>query len=127
MSRSLDDLSAEARPLVDKFLAKLTEENIHVMIIDTLRTKAEQEENIKKGVSWTMNSYHLPDNTGKSNAIDVCPYSVFALYGPDKLLWEARDPIWDKIGEIGEKVGLKWGGRWKKKDLGHFEYRRQHA
>jgi hypothetical protein len=112
---------------VDKFLAKLTEENIHVMIIDTLRTEAEQVKLKAAGKSWTLNSLHLPDETGKSNAIDICPYSVFALYGEDKLQWDARDPVWAKIGELGEKSGLKWGGRWKQKDLGHFEYRRQHA
>ena len=30
---------------------------------------------------------------------------------------------WEKIGKIGERCGFTWGGRWKQKDLSHFEYR----
>lgn len=122
MSRSLDDLTPEMRAKTDKFLAKLVEKSIQIMIVDTLRTDKEQEENIKKGVSWTKNSKHLPQKpSGKSNAIDICPYHTYQLYGPDKIQWNANDPVWLKIGEIGESFGLKWGGRWKKRDMGHFE------
>lgn len=28
---------------------------------------------------------------------------------------------WGKIGEIGKKLGLTWGGDWKFKDMPHFE------
>lgn len=103
--------------MAERFLALLTERGVCVMIIDTLRTKEEQIENIKKGVSWTLNSRHL---TG--DAIDIVPYSQYQLHGADKLQWDALDPIWLKIGEVGESVGFKWGGRWKQKDMGHFEY-----
>jgi peptidoglycan L-alanyl-D-glutamate endopeptidase CwlK len=93
------------------------------LIVNTLRTQAEQDENVKKGVSWTYNSKHLPDINGKSNAIDICPWLVFNLHGPDKLQWDSNDPAFQKIGEIGESIGLTWGGRWKVKDSGHFELR----
>lgn len=121
MSRALDDLSTKFKPLVFELLARLTEAKIPVLIIDTLRTKAEQADNIRRGVSWTENSKHLPDETGKSNAIDVCPYSEFSMVGPDKLQWDANNPVWQKIGLIGERIGLVWGGRWKVRDMGHFE------
>ena len=33
-------------------------------------------------------------------------------------------PLWNRIGVIGEFVGLEWGGRWAKPvDLPHFQYR----
>lgn len=88
-----------------------------VLILDTLRTPEEQAENVKRGVSWTLNSKHL---TG--NAIDVVPYAVFDAAGPDKLNWDGSDPVWQRLGEIGEACGLTWGGRWTKTpDYGHFE------
>lgn len=119
MSRALDDLSPRMRPLVDRFLAKLMEARIPVMIVDTLRTPAEQAENVAKGVSWTLNSKHL---TG--DAIDVAPYDIYDLHGPDKAEWDETDPIWLKIGPIGQACGLKWGviKGGKRIDLGHFEF-----
>jgi D-alanyl-D-alanine carboxypeptidase-like protein len=68
-------------------------------------------------VSWTPNSKHL---TG--DAIDLVPYDVYTLHGPDKLRWDATDRAWQIMGDIGEKLGLRWGGRWQQKDMGHFEY-----
>ena len=125
MSRALDDLDSQFRPLAYELIARCVEAGIVVMIIDTLRTKEEQEANVAKGVSWTMNSKHLPQlPEGKSRAIDIAPYSIFQLAGPDKLQWDAGDPVWNRIGEIGEKLGLKWGVRrgGKQIDPGHFEF-----
>lgn len=36
---------------------------------------------------------------------------------------ELGDPRWLQIGELGEKVGLEWGGRWSKpkRDRPHFQ------
>lgn len=116
MSRKLDDLSPAFRPLAVELLARCVEAGIAVLIVDTLRTRDEQAENIRRGVSWTTDSRHL---TG--DAIDVCPFECWNLHGPDKLQWNASDPVWLKIGAIGESLGLIWGGRWRVKDLGHFE------
>ena len=122
MSRALNDLSPAFRPLAFELLARLTEAGIHVLIVDTLRTKEEQTANVAKGVSWTTNSRHL---TG--DAIDLAIYEQYALHGEDKLQWDADDPTWLRIGQIGEALGLIWGGRWKQRDLGHFERKRTTA
>lgn len=122
MSRLLNDLNPEFRNRVYVFLAKLVEANIPITIIDTLRTQEEHEANLLKGVSWTKHSKHLD-----GLAIDICPYSIFNENGPDKLNWDATAQVWDKIGSIGESVGLVWGGRWKQKDMGHFEMPREAA
>jgi peptidoglycan L-alanyl-D-glutamate endopeptidase CwlK len=116
MSRRLDDLAPAFRPLAVELLARCAEAGIAVLIVDTLRTPAEQAENIRRGVSWTRNSKHL---TGE--AIDVCPYQTYELHGPDKLQWDHADPAWHVIGRIGEAIGLRWGGRWQQRDMGHFE------
>lgn len=117
MSRRLNDLSLAMRPLAVELLARLTEAGILVLIVDTLRTPEEHAENLRKGVSWTTRSKHLD-----GHAIDLCPYKTFILAGPDKLQWDTTDPVWSRMGQIGEAVGLVWGGRWTKTpDVGHFE------
>lgn len=132
MSRSLDDLSAAFRPLVYELLAHLTERGLMVMIVDTLRTKAEHASHLAKGTSQTKLSKHLPRglrgfappavDLDKADAIDLCPYSVWQLNGADKLTWDAGDPAWQIIGEEAEKLGLRWGGRWTTlPDPGHVE------
>lgn len=116
MDKQLDSLQQLMRQRTFEFLSRLIEANIPVMIINTLRTVDEQKANIANGTSWTPNSKHLI-----GNAIDICPYSIYQEVGPDKLQWDSNDPIWNKIGTIGESCGLKWGGRWTVKDMGHFE------
>lgn len=122
MSRSLSDLDpklvAKAVVLLDKAESEL---GFAVVIIDTLRTPEEQAENIRKGVSWTVHSKHLPQpDCGKSHAIDVAPRHLMALKG-----WAPYHPDWKKLGVLGESLGLVWGGRWrgKKRDCPHFELR----
>lgn len=116
MSRALNDLSPRFKPLAIELLARCVEAGIPVLVVDTLRTPAEHQANLAKGVSWTTRSKHLD-----GDAIDICPYDVFQANGPDKLHWQ-DGPVWHRLGAIGEGLGLRWGGRWKQRDLGHFEY-----
>lgn len=131
MSRALNDLAPEFRPLAIELLARCVEAGIAVMIVDTLRTQAEHEANLAKGVSWTNRSKHL-----FGLAIDIAPYDEYRLHGADKLKWDPSDAAWGKIGVIGESLGLKWGvwvrsaravpdwarrGEFVNIDLGHFE------
>jgi hypothetical protein len=123
MTRNLNDLAPECRPIFFEFLARLTEAGIQVQIINVLRNEAEQAANVARGVSQTMNSRHLPQPpSGLSHAIDVCPYAQYELHGPDKLEWSATDPAWQVIGRVAEALGLRWGGRWAMRDMGHCEW-----
>ena len=117
MSRALNDLAPVFRPLACELLARAVEAGIPVFIVATGRTPAEHAANLAAGVSWTSHSKHLD-----GLAIDICPYDTYMLHGPDKLRWDGADPIWTQLGTIGEALGLRWGGRWKQQDLGHFEY-----
>jgi hypothetical protein len=119
-------------------LARLTERGVLVMIVQTSRTPAEQEENLKNGTTKVQYSKHLPRrlrgfplgeyaDADKCDAIDLCPYDVYLIAGPDKLAWaEYASPqiraAWKAIGEIGEALDLRWGGRWSNPhDPGHLE------
>jgi hypothetical protein len=126
MSRLLNELDYRLKNVAFELLARCAEAGIPVMVITTSRTIEEQTDAVARGVSWTMNSKHLPQPPdGKSLAIDICPYEQFQLHGPDKLQWSADDPAWQQIGKIGEALGLKWGviKDGTRLDLGHFEWR----
>jgi peptidoglycan L-alanyl-D-glutamate endopeptidase CwlK len=117
MSRALNDLDPRFRPLAIEFIARCVEAGIAILIVDTLRTPAEHAVNVSTGRSWVARSKHLD-----GLAIDICPYAQWSLNGPDKLQWDGDDPVWERLGAIGESLGLRWGGRWQQRDLGHFEY-----
>lgn len=108
----IDSLSSRMKPLACELIAKCIEARIDVRIIETLRSKERQAELIEKGVSWTTNSKHL---TG--DAIDIAPVAVLPLKN-----WAPYHPHWNVIGEIGENLGLSWGGRWHVRDCAHFEF-----
>lgn len=114
--RKLDDLNPTFKSLAIALLARLVEAGIQVMIVETLRTAEQHAADVASGHSWITRSKHQD-----GLAIDIAPYSVWQLHGDDKLQWSADDPVWQQIGAIGESLGLKWGGRWTQKDLGHFE------
>jgi len=116
MDRSLDSLDPKFKPLAIHLLARCVEAGIAVMIVNTRRTAEEQRENLLKGVSWVQHSKHED-----GLAIDIAPYEYWQRGGKKSISWDASDPVWGQIGAIGEHLGLTWGGRWKIKDLGHFE------
>ncbi len=89
-----------------------------MLIVNTRRTDVEQAAAVARGVSWVTHSKHQD-----GLALDIVPYEIYTeASGGDKLLWNETNPIWLRIGQIGEALGLRWGGRWKQRDLGHFEY-----
>lgn len=49
-------------------------------------------------------------------AFDAVPRAYKSL--PD---WNPSGPDWQTIGQIGESLGLTWGGRWTSPDEPHFE------
>jgi peptidoglycan L-alanyl-D-glutamate endopeptidase CwlK len=114
MSRKLEDLSDRMRPLAVELL-RLARLEFPVAIIETLRTPEQQAINVKNGVSWTLHSKHL---TG--DAIDVAPSAVLLLKN-----WAPLHPDWLRLGEIGEALGLVWGGRWKRRDCPHFQIKEE--
>lgn len=116
MSRLLDDLDPRFRPQAIELLARLTEAGIAVMIVQTLRSQAEQDQAVKSGHSWVPHSKHQD-----GLAMDVCVYDEYLLHGPDKLKWSTDDVIWDRVATIAEMIGLRSGYRWKQRDAGHVE------
>lgn len=113
----IDSLSAELQPRARRLLELAAAEGIELVVTEGRRTVERQRELYAQGrttpgpiVTWTMNSKHL---TGE--AFDV------AVRVDGKLTWPDDDALWERIGQIGESVGLRWGGRWEQRDRPHFE------
>lgn len=134
--RSLDSLSSEFLPLACEWVTRVLARGVPVLILQTGRTPEEQAVNVANGTSRTSMSLHLPRamrwntslallmpaDAGKSDAMDIAPYAQFVLHGANKLQWDTGDPAWSVIGEEAERVGLRWGGRWRDPfDPGHAE------
>jgi LAS superfamily LD-carboxypeptidase LdcB len=125
MSRSTKDLHPAVAQLAHALLVRASENGTPIIITQTLRTKEEQDAlyaqgRTKPGKIVTKarggESYH---NYGL--AFDV------ALVVGKRIVWDKNDlnknnkDDWQEIGELGESVGLEWGGRWKFKDVPHFQ------
>lgn len=67
-------------------------------ITDGKRTLEEQEKNVAKGVSKTMDSKHLPQRDGLAHATDSVPYPA-----PD---WSSVQRSLDAIKKIDPKLDL---------------------
>ena len=96
-------------------------------VLEGRRTVEQQRINIAKGVSWTMNSKHIPETPdGLSRAVDVIIYPV------DWEDWKKLYWFGGLVKGIATQLGvpLRWGGDWdsdqnlqeeKRLDLVHFE------
>lgn len=89
-------------------------------VVEGGRTIARQRENVARGVSQTMDSYHLPQADGLSHAVDLAPLIDGEIPWKD---WQAFVDLARVIkacaAELGVPVG--WGGDWKMQDGPHFQ------
>lgn len=117
MDRSLDSLTPDTRALAEQLLALAAAEGYDLLVVSTRRTCAEQNALYAQGRTAPGNivtkargcmSWHV-----LGRAFDI------AIRSPKN----ASAADWQRIGALGESVGLKWGGHFKSfVDLPHFEY-----
>jgi peptidoglycan L-alanyl-D-glutamate endopeptidase CwlK len=115
--KNLATVQPQLQRLGRELLRRLAAEGLTFKVIQGRRTPEEQAALYAKGrttkgpkVTWTLKSRHL---TGR--AIDI------ALFQGKNVVWESKH--YTRAGEIGEQLGLVWGGRWRggKTDRPHFE------
>ena len=109
-SRKISDLTPELQQLYNKFEDEMDKEGIDFIVTCTHRSQEEQDRLYARGrtapgfiVTWAKESKHT-----KREAFDI------AVLTDGKLNWGNK--AYERPGEIGESVGLKWGGRFKKRD-----------
>lgn len=103
------------RDKVLDLIANCKAKGIELAFVETYRTHAKQNEYKGMGKKYTRSG------GGKSKhqyglAVDVVPIIDGVAQWDNKALWL-------KVGLVGEKLGLRWGGRWRHPfDPGHFEW-----
>jgi len=116
-SRKIDDLVPELVKKFYEFKDECDRQNLDFIVTCTKRLRAEQKALVAQKKSKTMNSKHL---TGR--AFDI------AIIRNGKV--EPDPNAYLPYGLIGEKLGLRWGGRFGDDpktvniegwDAGHFE------
>ena len=119
--RDLKKLTAAHPDLLKVVIESAKATSIPFMVMEVKRDPIQQAENIKKGVSWTMRSRHLPSKDGLSRAADLVPIDE-----KGKPIWAW--PVYYKLAVIIKaaakqvKIPIEWGGDWKKnKDGPHWQ------
>ncbi len=115
MINDLQSLHPFFRDRIIQLVQLCKQKGIELAVVETYRTAAKQHEYKTLGAKYTRSG------AGKSKhqygmAVDVVPMIDSIAQWDDKALWR-------KVGVIGERLGLRWGGRWRSLyDPGHFEW-----
>jgi peptidoglycan L-alanyl-D-glutamate endopeptidase CwlK len=120
-SRSLDDLLPQVRERVQAFLDACKVQGIDLLVISTFRDAESQNALYLQG---RANPGKVVTNAqaGQSFHNYRCAVDVVPIRD-GKLVWDAKDAVWQAIGKIGKDQGLEWAGDWKRfKELAHFQY-----
>lgn len=124
-SRKVEDLVPPLQILFREFRAIADFSGVQFLVTCTYRSQKEQDELYAQGrtkpgkkVTWTRNSRHT-----KGEAFDIA-----VLDKNHKITWdlkadvdEDQHPDYFELGELGESIGLEWGGRWESPDYPHFQ------
>lgn len=122
----LDGLHPDLRAKAEQLKAICKAAGLDIVFTQGLRSMAEQEAIYAQGrtkpgpiVSHAKpgQSYH---NYGL--AFDIAIVKDGRVTWDDKVDVDEDDvPDYVEVGEIGEQLGMEWGGRWKRQDLPHFQ------
>lgn len=101
--------------LASTLLSRAKEQGINLSVVQGYRAPGEQQALYTSGAGVTnapaLMSYH-----NYRLAFDVVPEEYI-----NEKNWNPTGELWEKIGVIGEGLGLTWGGRWRSPDRPHFE------
>jgi peptidoglycan L-alanyl-D-glutamate endopeptidase CwlK len=115
MIADLNSLHPYFRDKIVELIHICRKQGIELAVVESFRTHAKQAEYFGMGRKYTRSK----GGTSKHQyglAVDVVP-----IVKADAM-WD-NISLWRKIGQAGEKLGLRWGGRWRAPyDPAHFEW-----
>lgn len=129
-SRKLEDLHPKVAMMARELLEKANAEGIDLLVTCTYRDNEEQNRLYARGrsVLWEHGQKVRKVTNARAGqsihnyklAFDVVPLRngkpVWSTSGADEMLWQ-------RVGNIGESVGLEWAGRWKRfREFPHFQW-----
>lgn len=101
---NINHLAPNTRIAALKLYEYAKQNNINVLIYETIRTEAQQREYVNTGASQTMKSYHL---VGQALDFVLCD-------SKGNTLWNAYDSSdVKKFVSYAKSLGFTWGGDWK--------------
>jgi len=120
-SRSLNDLLPPVKSRAEKMIEGCKAVGIDLLVTSTYRDNASQEALYAQGRT-KPGKIVTNARAGQSFHNYRCAFDVVPLrHG--KPVWDAKDPVWQVIGQIGKQCGLEWAGDWKRfKEFPHFQY-----
>jgi peptidoglycan L-alanyl-D-glutamate endopeptidase CwlK len=120
---SLQTIS-EVKPLLRQWAFKTLEISaVDISAVDGKRTIEEQAENVANGVSWSMDSRHLPDPIDDlAFALDLYPFVNGKTDHSDHAYQRLAKAGFIVACELG--IDIRWGGFWKTPDKPHWHLSR---
>lgn len=110
---NLAKLGDNTKVLANALYQYCIDEGIQILIYETIRTVAQQRENVRKGASRTMNSYHIVGQALDFVLVDSKGTALWSGYksaNADKVINHAK--------KLGFESGRDWG--W---DAPHLQYK----
>jgi peptidoglycan L-alanyl-D-glutamate endopeptidase CwlK len=128
-SRSLNELVPIVKQKVEELIALCNDEGIDLLVTSTYRDNESQAALYAQGRT-AMGHIVTNANAGDSFHNYRCAVDVVPLKN-GKPVWGTKGDdgeLWQKIGKIGEGVGLEWAGNWRTfKELAHFQFTNGHT
>ena len=116
----LDSLHPSIRVLAEEHLRRARAEDIPMVLTNGYRSLDEQQRLYDQGRSkpGPIVTNAPPGSSWHNFAL---AYDVALEDEQGRPSWPNDGP-WERMGELGEDVGLEWGGRWSTPDLPHYGY-----
>lgn len=134
-SRKVEDLHWMLQKPACDLLTECKREGIELLITCTYRSPVEQDVLYAQGrttpghiVTWAKGGESLHNNRTGNKAAALAFDIVPMVNGKPYWTTEGKGAkIWATIGELGEKLGLEWAGRWQagKREFAHFQLNKE--
>ena len=121
MAYRLNELDPDVEAKAVELLKLAAKDNVELVVTQTYRSPEQQAALYAKG------------RTGPGPKVTNAPpgyswhefrraFDVAITHFPgDMTRDDLYDGPWEHVGDLGESVGLEWGGRWKHPDRPHFQ------
>lgn len=118
--KNIATLLPEVQPFARKLVHEAAKKGITIKVTSALRTYAEQDALYAQG--RTKPGSIVTNARGGQSAHNFGLAFDVTEFNGTKPVWESDN--YDVVGEIGQKMGLDWGGSWRSfTDRPHFAFR----
>lgn len=127
LSKKIEHLHPDLQSKCAEFLTKCADVGLDVHLIFTYRSPDEQDKIYAQGrttpgkIVTNLNGLRSK-HCFTLNGAPAAKAFDFGIFDGKAYVGNGSDPRYTTAGEIGEGLGLTWGGRWKQPfDPGHLE------